>query len=98
MPPDKGITINRVFLVPEFNKKIISIPQLVEQGYKVCFSSNGSKIFFPNGSILTVPQLPDGLFYIVPEPSPIVAHTTNTVTSVLHQPSFVHGQKCVCSA
>ena len=58
------MTLKRVFYVPQFNKSIISIPQIACQGFSVCFNDKQSEILFPDNSILTMPIQKDGLYYL----------------------------------
>ena len=58
------MTLKQVFYVPQFNKSIISIPQIAWQGFSVCFNDKQSEILFPDNSVLRMPILKDGLYYL----------------------------------
>ena len=59
-----NMTLKQVFYVPQFNKSIISIPQIAQQGFSVCFNDKQSRILFPDNSVLKLPIQKDGLYYL----------------------------------
>lgn len=64
---DEGIDrlpLERVFLVPMFNKKVISIPLLIERGYSFVFKGRYCMIIAPDRKYLQVGAGKDHLFYI----------------------------------
>jgi len=64
---DKGIdifTLERVSMVPVFNKKVISIPLLIEKEYNFVFKGDYCLILAPNHRYTQVRAANDHMFYI----------------------------------
>ena len=57
------VNLNRVFYVPQFNKKVISVPRLSDEGYHFTFKGKACEVHLPNGGIYTVQSSIDTLYY-----------------------------------
>ena len=64
LPPDLSVTLHRVFYVPQFNKKVISVPKLSEEGYLFTFRGRTCDVTLPNGGVLSVQCSCDNLYYL----------------------------------
>ena len=64
LPNHVRVTLQGVYFVQEFNKKIVSVKQLVKDNYKIAFKKTVCKMRTPEGSILKIHNNNDGLFYI----------------------------------
>lgn len=65
---DEGIrllSLRRVFLVPMLNKKVISIPLLIREGYNFVFKGCHCLIIAPDNRYMTLRASDDHLFYII---------------------------------
>src|SRR6478735_9159877 len=60
----KLITLDRVFLVPTFAKKVISIPRLVDYGYHFVFKKKVCLIIAPDRKFIQILASVDGMFYL----------------------------------
>ena len=62
-PKGLVVNLNRVFYVPQFNKKVISVPRLSDEGYHFTFKGKTCEVHLPNGGIYTVQSSIDNLYY-----------------------------------
>jgi len=58
------LSLERVFMVSMFNKKVISIPLLIKKGYNFVFKVGICLILAPDQRCLQVQGAEDGLFHI----------------------------------
>ena len=58
------IKLKRVFYLPTFNKKIIIVPKLIDDGYDFKFKNQCCYINLPEGGTMIIPASADRLFYI----------------------------------
>ncbi|XP_012482894.1 uncharacterized protein LOC105797474 [Gossypium raimondii] len=56
--------ISNVLLVPEIDRNLLSITQLLEKGYSVVFKEKECQIFYPSGSILITVTMNDKYFEV----------------------------------
>lgn len=60
----KIITLDRVYLVHSFSKRVISIPRLVDMGYHFVFKKKVCVIIAPDKKFLQILASTDGMFYL----------------------------------
>ena len=56
--------LHKVYYVPSFGKKIISIPQLTRHGYSLTFREQYCDMQLKNGGMLTISHSRDRMYYI----------------------------------
>ncbi|XP_040965721.1 uncharacterized protein [Gossypium hirsutum] len=59
-----GKIISNVLLVPEIDRNLLSITQLLEKGYSVVFKEKECQIFYPSGSNLITVTMTDKCFEV----------------------------------
>ena len=58
------IELKRVFYLPHFNKKIISVPRLTEDGYEFRFKNQFCHINLPSGGAMKISAANDKMHYL----------------------------------
>ena len=64
LPSRYVLELHKVFYVPSFGKKIISVPQLTREGYSLTFRERFCDMHLRNGGMLTISHNRDGMYYI----------------------------------